>query len=254
MAHFLSGSRLKIKRANKHIADLNSMLSIFSNSDFYGLSIENDAKQGTNFLRIEVDESGFPMDDAVLIIGDALHNLRSALDHLYYKVVIHCGGKPTQWTRFPIFDSGDYLVTRLDSALEKKQITVPVARQILDVIKPYQTGNPALWSLHQLNITDKHEMFVPVLKLMQLSDVSLEDDQHIPLEATAFYFGQSGRVRLRDADDRKVTVKDKGHAAAAVLFDVGMPFQGEAVIPTLQRISVEVAGTVEAFELLLGKT
>jgi hypothetical protein len=253
MAHSLDGSRLKIKRANKHIADLNSLLRVFAESDFYTLDIENDPELRTNSLRINIDESGFPVDDAALIIGDALHNLRSALDHLYYKVVIHCGGKPTQWTRFPIVDSGDYLVTRLDSALEKKQITIPVARHILDVIKPYQTGNPALWSLHQLNIRDKHEMFVPVLKLMQLSDVRLEDDKHVPLEATAYYFGGSGSVRLRDADDRKVAVKDKGHASATILFDVGSSFWGQAVIPSLQGISVEVAGTVEAFELLLGK-
>src|ERR1700722_15469893 len=99
-------ARLKLRRANKHIADINSLLSTFSDSDFYRLSIENDARQGTNFLRIDIDESGFPVDDAALIIGDALHNLRSALDQLYYRVVVvHCSGVPSKWTRFPIFDS-----------------------------------------------------------------------------------------------------------------------------------------------------
>lgn len=48
-----------------------------------------------------------------------------------------------------------------------------------------------------------------------------------------------------------VTGKDKGHGSAAIVFGMGIPFQGEAVIPTLKGIAKEGTRTVEAFERIL---
>jgi hypothetical protein len=247
----VNGPRLKIQRANKHIADLHEMLLRFANSDFYTVSIEHDPQRGINFVLFEIDPSKFPLDDAALTIGDALHNLRSALDHLYYQVVLACGGTPTKWTRFPIFDTEDRLVATLNGALEQRQITVPVVRFTVDSIKPHQGGNPALWGLHNLNIRDKHEILVPVLKLVLVDGVHLEDNEHRPIGKTTYIMDESSRIRLRDADDRRVTVRDKGHASASIYFNIGTPFGGDGVIPTLKGISEEVTRTVEAFQLML---
>lgn len=81
--------------------------------------------------------------------------------------------------------------------------------------------------------------------------VRLVDDEGLPLyENQVWFMDNSGRIRLRDADNMRVTLEDKGHFTAAIIFDIGVPFQGEAVIPALNGIAEEVTRTVEAFELL----
>ena len=171
------GSRLKVERAYKHIADVSSILEAFIGSDFYDLTVDKDPETGENFLRCAI-KSRLEEEKIALIIGDALHNLRSALDLLYFETVELCDGASTKWTRFPFADTRDQLIGRLHSALEKKQITRNVYNLILNIVKPYEGGSAALWTLDDLNITDKHQLLIPVLKLVMLRDVRFEDEQH----------------------------------------------------------------------------
>jgi len=242
--HF-SASRLKVKRAKQHIDDIDSAITGFLNSDFYTVSIDKDSKRGSNVLCIDIKPTPFPFHGAALVIGDALHNLRSALDILYYGFV----SGPTDWTTFPIRNTREELIVPLDSALEKKQITSAVYDLILDCIKPYATGNHSLWGLHDMNIRDKHQLLVPLLKLFRFDGIRLEDDKHLSVNKRQSYFmDDSSRIRL--PPDINIHVQDKGHASAAVLFDFGTAFENEAVVPTLHSIAVEVDRTIEAFDAL----
>lgn len=248
--HFISSYK-KIQWAEKHIRDLQSLLAKFTRSDFYTVSVKAHPKQGTNFLCFKIRHFRFPVDDAALTIGDALHNLRSALDLMYYETVLACNGVPTAWTRFPICKTGKELTKRwAKSALKQKQVSCPVIGLVLDTIKPYEAGNPLLWALHALNIVDKHQLLIPMLKFMGFTGVRLEDDKGQRIGRSEYLMNKSCTIRLMDANDRKVTVKDKGHASMAILFDEGTPLQGESIVPTLKRIAEVVTRTVEAFELL----
>jgi hypothetical protein len=251
MAQFPT-SHKKINRANKHIADIHSLLLNFANHpDCYSARIHHDAERRQNFLCIDIREDLFPLDDVALTIGDALHNLRSALDLMFYQVVLACGGTTTQWTRFPVCDAREELVDKwLKSALKRKQITTELGGFIIDKIKPYETGNPLIWSLHQMNISDKHEFFVPVLKLVGIVDVRLEDDKGDTVGRPGYLMDESCRIRLMDANDRQVTIKSKGHASAAMVFGRDTPFEGNSVIPSLAMIAKEVSHTIDAFEAL----
>ncbi len=40
-----------------------------------------------------------------VVVGDVIHNLRSALDHLAWQLVILDGGQPNDSTQFPIYES-----------------------------------------------------------------------------------------------------------------------------------------------------
>ncbi len=242
-------SRLKVKRANKHISDLHEMLSEFAKSDFYKLTSETNVQRGINFLRFDIDKSGFPLEDAALIMGDALHNMRSSLDLLYYQIVLN----PTNWTRFPIFASRDELINKLNSAVKQKQITVSIQNYIFDNIKPYKGGNPFLWGLHDLNITDKHQIIIPVIKLMMFSGIHLEDENNEPIGDNDYIADESCSLRLRDADDREVVIKDKGRSGVTILFNKGISFEVDPVVPTLKRISEEVKRTVDEFEIFLNQ-
>lgn len=245
----LAASHLKVKRAEQHIDAIDHTLTEFLNSDFYTVSVDKNPERGSNHLCIDIKPTPFPFHGAALVIGDALHNLRSALDILYYGFV----SGPTDWTSFPIRDTREELVSRLESTLKKKQITSAVYDLILDNIKPYAAGNHALWGLHNLNVRDKHQLLIPLLKLFRFDGIRLEDDKHSPVNRSQQFYLMDESSRFRLPPDINIHVKDKGHASAAVLFDFGTVFQNEPVVPTLHGIADQVTRTIEAFALLDGE-
>jgi hypothetical protein len=169
---------------------------------------------------------------------------------MYYQSVLACDGLPSDYTRFPIFEERKKVESWLKSALEKWQISAEIFFLIIDTIKPYAAGNPLLFALRQMNDRDKHQLFIPVLESMILLDVRLEDDKGIQVGKTGYYTDASFRIRLMDANGKKVTVKDKGHASPAIVFGPATLFNSEPVIVALSRIAVEVTNTIEAFEML----
>ena len=77
--------KLKVKRAEQHISDLNMRLAAYAKTDFYRLSINEDEKPGDSILQFQVID---PISPAISsVIGDAVHNLRSALDLLITGIV-----------------------------------------------------------------------------------------------------------------------------------------------------------------------
>jgi len=99
------------------------------------------------------------LDPLSLAIGDVIHNLRSALDHLYFQLVTANGETPDRSTYFPI--KKDRASYQQDRARFEQQIGSAAAAE-LDKLEPYPEGSPFLWDLHQLDITDKHKLLVPV--------------------------------------------------------------------------------------------
>ena len=95
-----------------------------------------------------------------LIAGDALHNFRSTLDHLAWKLVEATGKLPTVKTGFPIFDSEADYRSRSPKKVEGMRA---ITKERIDNLRPYKGGYNDLWILHRLDIIDKHRL--PVLFL-----------------------------------------------------------------------------------------
>jgi hypothetical protein len=95
----------KVERAKLHQADLAQRLAAVLGPDKQHFVLEPDPQTGWYALRV----FGVPAIDPMwrTIIGDCLHNLRSALDHLAWRLVHLAGKKPTDgdMTTFPISDS-----------------------------------------------------------------------------------------------------------------------------------------------------
>lgn len=239
--------RLKIERAEKHIRDLDGVLSRFLVSGFYSVRVEGNQWQPR--LHIDIDTTSFPSSEASVILGDAIHNLRSSLDILVRQALIFVGGAPTKYTKFPITNEREELVARVNGGLEE-QGGHRLSDLLLDEVKSYQAGNYPLWALHQLDIADKHQAVIPLLKILRFSDIELEDRKgnkisvpHIFTEASCSYpIDQIGVVKL----------KDMGTAAAALMFPLGVPFECDAVIPRLHDFAKAVGGIIESFETILG--
>jgi len=254
MDDFGRASRRKVERAEKHIGDLNALLVRMRDIPHHAVSVQRDPEH-RNWITVHFDPSALRIEEAALIIGDALHNLRSALDILWHDVIRKCDGIPSNYTRFLIRDTRDELITRLNYALEKKQISDFVHEFVLNTIKPYETGNYAIWALDDLNVRDKHQLIIPVLKWTFINGIRLQDDEGVIYDEPVLVADRSwkGMLPLDPFYRKNLTVKDQGETFPTVLFDQGFPFQGKPILPEIKNIAIVVTGTVKAFELLFGK-
>ncbi len=97
-----------------------------------------------------------------LISGDAINNLRSALDHLAYQFALLNGitdAKKLRQVQFPICESLKEYEALLPGKIKQLGKT---AVEAISLYKPYHGGNETLWLLGQLNNIDKHRLLVTV--------------------------------------------------------------------------------------------
>jgi len=156
----LDSAWAKLDRANKHLADMRNELGNYESLNPCEFVREDDPVLIKYRISILEPSSTIPA-----MLGDYVHNLRSALDHTAYALA----RKPTRQTYFPIFeDRQQALLKRRDPITRRRRrrfnITVNTmprdAIKILRAIQPYQRGKAAkgdiLWLVHELDIADKH--------------------------------------------------------------------------------------------------
>lgn len=154
----IDGPKLKLDRAKKHLTDLESACDRFLDSNPYTIIAKDNPEAEQRQHRLVRAEK--PPDCLSLIAGDAVHNLRSALDHLIWQLVIANGGKPDELkTEFPIWRSK----SRFESGRpgNAKGISKD-ALEILYGLEPHKGGNNSLWLLRQLDVVDKHRLLIAV--------------------------------------------------------------------------------------------
>jgi hypothetical protein len=151
----LSGVRLKLERASFHLADF----------DRQAMAVTFELRKAIRWDQPSIEKDWrfwfetVPTVPSMLsaILGDAVHNVRSALDYLAYQLVKANGIEPDDHTQFPIYN--------VRKKLPDITPGVPLElRNLLDELQPYQFTHPrnhALEVLHRLSIADKHhESFV----------------------------------------------------------------------------------------------
>jgi hypothetical protein len=157
----------KVERAEKHIVDLCAEWDRFK-VKAYKVSANDDLNSGERIWRLD---RAWPIPDTLsLIVGDAAHGLRCALDHLIYRLVlVHTRGVgPFKNLYFPVGSDRVKFFKRLKEASEHKATTGgivqrlrPEAIKAIEAIEPYEGGKGRiLWNVHQLDIFDKHRSLV----------------------------------------------------------------------------------------------
>ena len=91
-------------------------------------------------------------------LGDAIHNLRSALDHLVWGLTVQSKRKVGRWTHFPIRSDPAW---RKNDAVKKTLANLaPAQVKIIDSLQPYHQRQPSthpLALLARLDDDDKHQ-------------------------------------------------------------------------------------------------
>lgn len=166
----------KVERANKHIHDFNIAARGFLRDKVDGLRFEDDPNTGDRTYYL-TELPPIPAEVG-LIAGDALQNLRSALDHLIWQLVLANGKVPTRSNSFPVADSSAKYIAALGNG--KVKGVRKDAIDAIDAIKPYKGGDDQIWHIHALNNVDKHRLMlttcltVPARSLMPSETSKLE--------------------------------------------------------------------------------
>ncbi|MGO8934278.1 MAG: hypothetical protein ACLPLZ_05555 [Terracidiphilus sp.] len=246
MANLFHGARLKIERANQHINDLYRQSREFSKTRPYSISVENNPETGDSFLKISTDE---PVPERVLlVVGDAIHNLRSSLDFVMSDIEFETTGARDPHTHFPIRPTRNDLVVAVNGGLKKKAPKA-VIDFIVDAIKPYKgaVGEP-LWSLHALDIEDKHRLLIAKKDVTHIRTIHCKDGSGEDFTVTEWAMIHPSVSVYPCVGRKNVQVTDKGNASIGIVFGNGMPFYGKAILPTLRDLSHFVSGTINSIE------
>lgn len=222
MNHIFAASHLKVSRAKALVLEVERGVSDFQ------------SRPGTIQIAFTVEQPGTlnihlqilnPDASIAGAVGDAAHNLRSALDIMATELVQASGGNSHQ-VYFPFADSAE----ALDIQLKKKNFyrAGQDAVSLLRSLKPYKGGNVALRGLHDLNIRDKH---IALILSRQQIDASI--------------------VLERETDDAPWQIRAPEVKNIKIIFPPDSPLAGEEVIPTLHRMVETVEGVLSAFSSLV---
>ncbi len=163
------GPRAKIARAKKHLSDLADATAALLEEEAQPYSIVVEHKADGRVLYRVKDLVEIP---AVIpcILGDFIHNLRSALDILVCDLARHNGCKDVSNHCFPIGRSAHAFKSRFGGLTE--QSLSKSARKAIKALNPYKGGNDDLWALSQLDNIDKHSLLLTAVAANTAIDLS----------------------------------------------------------------------------------
>jgi hypothetical protein len=166
----LDAVRLKLHRASEHADALHSAIDAFLWRDSYDAAVKLDAQ--TNELIVSMIVREHPPREWGPRLGDFVHNLRSALDHLAIALVLR--NKPTaniKQTAFPMFSKDPFRPNAppKDQDMWKARVQGMSTQQVaaIKALQPFNNPQPAgridtLTALNNLSNTDKHRGLIPI--------------------------------------------------------------------------------------------
>jgi hypothetical protein len=172
MAADLSGVWTKIARAEEHLTLLDAEVRAFieGNNQPFVLSIPYlDADSGWHVVYGIVERE--PPPRLGVILGDVLHNVRSALDHLVWQLVLlraKKGKAPSDNNAFPIVATKHGWDSAVNSLLQG--VSGP-HRAIIKRVQPYHRASTPeqtyLGMLKSLSNVDKHRIVHPMFAVLR---------------------------------------------------------------------------------------
>lgn len=146
----------KYEWAKEHVNYVNEAVETFLSKKPYTVRRDIDDATGEFVHKIEVAPD-IP-NDIRFALGDAIHNLRSTLDHAAYAVVEAGTCSPANDTHFPIFNTAQEYTRRRDTRIPGLR---KMCYEAFDRIQPYKGGfGHWIWQLHRLDIIDKHRLLL----------------------------------------------------------------------------------------------
>jgi hypothetical protein len=147
---------LKLDRARHHISDLDTEVRNFLHSRPFEIDHH---EHGNPQMAEWILTRETPVPHVIsAIAGDAIQNLRTALDYIVCAMVERNQNRVSSESGFPISKS---LAAYQNPNTQKKLDGISAeAHSFIDNLRPYAGGNDTLWLLHRLNNRDKHRLLL----------------------------------------------------------------------------------------------
>lgn len=248
VAEPFESSRRKLARSKKHITDLDWQVMAFLNGNPYAEVREPDPQRPNHIVfKIKLVR---PLPSGLdEIVGDAVNNMRSALDHAGYEIAVASGRTDPQHAYFPIFGSA----ANFDKSARSRCKDVPdEIFAFFRALKPYKGGNDLLWALNRIAVGDKHRV------ITAMGSGGLRTAVHIA--STDGYF-EVPECPVWDPDKHEIKIATFGPGAsntpsfnyefdffAFIAFDKVEVIGGEPVVPVLNKMASIVDGIILGIE------
>lgn len=227
-------TRLKLKRADHLVRKIDTIITDYIASEPITITewIEDE------YLRFEYTVHSEPTDLLGPMIGDTIHNLRSALD-IMACVLVRLNKKPTKNVYFPFANSS----LELDDQIKRRNFN-RASDEIVGLLKeinPTKDGNPTLRAIHDLDIQDKHTGLIPANAYVSRAGVGI---------GKAF-IGQAPRKSGGGSTliNEKTNPRNGTFAMPIVIkFHPASPFSNHEVCETLHSLTKHTRGIIDAFE------
>ena len=249
------GPYLKVKRAEHHIDNLKRIFAAHVNANKNAL---NPKRRGKAWIPARGIGTPIPTHTPT-ILGDAIHNLRAALDHAYCVLVESNGCNimthPNKRNiNFPFTEdtSGQ---SREGSVQGHAKLgctpSQPVIRHIFDVVQPYKGGHgDDLLSIHLLDIADKHMILIPIASKFKAERIEFTDGGGVS-GITFISEGQSYGSTIAFGGGVGPQKGANNQASFDICFGRGQPFEFQPILPVLERLHGRTVETLKGLEVFL---
>jgi len=176
-----------------HLESLKERVQGFIDGNPYGVVADYDGQTEKCVLRTQVFDH--PPQDWGIIIGDIVHNLRSALDQLVWQLALLQTSTPYDRAAFSITTTPNRY---RDNGRRLVQDLTPRQEALIKWFQPYRRGNKTesdfLWLLHDINNTDKHRVIQTIGTVFAMQGLGFGNMRGFDLYNMNVYGGQ----RLED--------------------------------------------------------
>jgi hypothetical protein len=244
-------AKLKVSRAHSHIEDLRASITMFFAKNPFAIIVEQpqawaklDKYVWTARIRHAVPKT------LATTIGDAVHNLRTALDLLASDLVRLNGHNPHN-VFFPFANSA----AELEKAIKDKNMhrAGSDAVSLLRTMKPYTNGNTALRGLHALDIQDKHQALIPAISTAQMPPCTLiSGGKECAIPSWKSAIPRDGYWLVAMPAVANMVLGSEIPANFALVFDEDTVFAGDEIIKKLESLGQLVTSIIESFAAIGG--
>lgn len=164
-------AKLKLERAYQHALNLDQVFGAYAYEHPYRALIYLDPQRGNDESRVWVEiQPTKPLPiELGLILGDAIHNYRCALDHMVWELFDHFGATKHRQLNFPV---GDTRMNFEASVRGMKAAPQQIQQFFIDTAAYRDGTGRMLYAVNRLDNADKHTVVTPVLHASQVDAVT----------------------------------------------------------------------------------
>jgi hypothetical protein len=233
-SHPLFGAELRFIRADRHIRDAHLLI------DQFGVACEDHVVTDDNG---NIRFSGWPDIPVELpvIVSDAIHNMRAALDYIVFELAKHDSGKVQNGTQFPI-EHVKVHPTNPARGFDARKTTYlkGLKQRHIDAIEWLQPYKGVEWTktLRDISNPDKHR------ELIVLSSAARSIELVFIPDPDGKFRGQTNVARTELTARYNVKV----YAQDAIAIPPSDTPDKPGIMKTLRRLQTEIAGVIELFK------